>query len=342
MTAVPDPEDAPQAGPGVDPDAWADAERRVEEYLLGGPRHLTRVDVRERAEIPMEKSTRLWNALGFAAMPDDVPSFTDTDIDVLDLTGNLLADDTFDEAEALAIARTLGQSVARLAEWQANLLRRSIGDASDPDAVVDSVRNLVPLLERLQVYAWRRHLAVTASRMLAGLAHPDGGDAQDTMVVGFADVVGFTALSREVDTGELRSLLERFEAVTGDVVARHGGRIVKTLGDEILFVSGRLDAGVEIAFDLQDEVPDDAGRLALRIGMAYGEVLPRYGDVYGPVVNIASRLTSHARPGAILVDDDLTEAVRSAELPFDLRAVPALAVRGYRHLKPHVLRRLRS
>ena len=107
-------------------------------------------------------------------------------------------------------------------------------------------------------------------------------------------------------------------------------------------MSGRIDVGAEIAFDLQDEVPDEAGRLTLRIGMAYGEVLPRYGDVYGPVVNIASRLTSHARPGAILVDDDLTEAIRASDLPYDLRAVPALAVRGYRHLKPHVLRRRRS
>ena len=321
--------------------AWADAERRVEELLLGGPRRFTRGEVGEMTELSLEQSSRLWTALGFPSTPEDVPSFTDADLGALDLTRRLLDQDAFDEAEALAVARTLGQSVARLAEWQANLLLRTIagtGSADDPQAVVEAVETLVPLLEQLQTYAWRRHLAVTAGRMMAGLAHPDSGD-EDTMVVGFADVVGFTSLSREVDTGELRSLLERFESMSGDVVARHGGRIVKTLGDEVLFVCTEIGPALQIAQALQDEIPDEAGRLRLRVGLAYGEVLPRYGDVYGPVVNIASRLTSHALPGSILLDDELTDAVRAAGLDVELKAVPPLAVRGYRHLKPHKLRR---
>ena len=127
-----------------------------------------------------------------------------------------------------------------------------------------------------------------------------------------------------------------------DVVARRRGRIVKTLGDEVLFVCQDVGDAMALAFDLHDEVPDDDGALTLRIGMARGEVLPRYGDVYGPVVNIASRLTSHARPGAVLVDEQLTEAVRAAELDYDLRSVPQLTVRGYKHLRPHVARQPRS
>ena len=72
--------------------------------------------------------------------------------------------------------------------------------------------------------------------------------------------------------------------------------------------------------------------------MALGDVLPRYGDVYGPVVNIASRLTSEARPGTVLVDEDLTHAIRETDLDVEVRAVPQLSVRGYRHLRPHVIR----
>jgi adenylate cyclase len=205
------------------------------------------------------------------------------------------------------------------------------------------VRSLVPLLERLQAYTWRRHLTVTAGRMLSSIAgaepDDDGGGRATATTVGFADLVGFTALSRAVDADELRSLLERFEGVATDVVSRHGGRIVKTLGDEVLFVCTDVAAALEIAFDLHAEVPDDDDRLMLRIGLAYGEVLPRYGDVYGPVVNIASRLTSHARPGTTLLDDELTDAVRERALDVELRTVPPLTVRGYKHLKPHVVRR---
>nr|WP_281376386.1 adenylate/guanylate cyclase domain-containing protein [Actinomycetospora corticicola] len=172
---------------------------------------------------------------------------------------------------------------------------------------------------------------------LADEGADDGG--RTTAAVGFADIVGFTSMSRRTDSDELRALLERFESVSNDVVSRYGGRIVKTIGDEILFVCGDVGAACDIAFALHDEVPDPDGRLALRIGLAYGDVLPRYGDVYGPTVNIASRLTSHARPGTTLLDDEMTDAVRAAELDVELRSVPALHVRGYKHLKPHVVRR---
>lgn len=330
-----------------DPSArWGEAQREVEDFLLGGERFLRRGDVAERAGVGLEQTARLWSALGFPRVPDDVPAFAQADLDALSLVEELLGDESLDEAEALAIARTLGQSMARLAEWQANLLRRTIADRGtldDPDAVVDSVRTLVPLLEKLQAYTWRRHLTVTAGRMLSTMAgaepDDDGSEGAARTAVGFADLVGFTALSRSVDADELRSLLERFESVSTDVVSRHGGRIVKTLGDEVLFVCPDVAAVLEIASDLHGEVPDEDGRLTLRIGLAYGEVLPRYGDVYGPVVNIASRLTSHARPGTTLLDDELTDAVRDQEIDVELRSVPPLNVRGYKHLKPHVVRR---
>jgi adenylate cyclase len=331
--------------PGEDGSSrWGAAQREVEEFLLDGERFLRRGDVAERAGVGLEQTARLWSALGFPRVPDDVEAFGQVDLDALELVQELLGDGSLDEAEALAIARTLGQSMARLAEWQANLLRRTIaerGSVDDPDAVVDSVRTLVPLLEKLQVYTWRRHLIVTAGRMMGSIAgsDDDGSDRTERTTVGFADVVGFTALSRAVDADELRSLLERFESVSTDVVSRHGGRIVKTLGDEVLFVCPDVSGALDIAFDLHADVPDDGGRLALRIGLAYGEVLPRYGDVYGPVVNIASRLTSHARPGTTLLDDELTHAVRERELDVELRTVPPMAVRGYKHLKPHVVRR---
>ena len=338
MTEGPDPT---PTDPSVDPQRWARAQEQIEDLLLGGPRTMTRGELHERTGLTAEHTARLWSALGFPATPDDLRGFTEADIDALELSGRLLDEDTFDEAEELAVARALGQGLGRLAEWQANLVRRTIAGsgAADPDAVVAAVESLVPTLERLQSYVWRRHLAVTAGRMLSVLARPDGeGPEENRVVVGFADIVGFTALSRKIDETELRSLLERFETVCTEVVARRRGRIVKTLGDEILFVCDRVEDAVDIAFRLHDQVPDAGDRLALRVGLALGDVLPRYGDVYGPVVNIASRLTSEARPGSVLVDEDLTDAIREADLDVEIRAVPQLSVRGYRHLRPHVIR----
>jgi len=321
---------------------WAAAERRVEEYLLGGTRRYTREDMRERSELPFDTTTRLWNALGFSTGDEGVPLFADADVEALATMGRLLEADDLVQREALAIARTVGQSMARLAEWQADELRALVlerGTGDDPAVVVDAVESLVPLMERLQNYAWRRHLVNTTARAMSGLAHAEETDARDVMVAGFADIVGYTAMSRQVGDTELRDLLERFEARTSEIVARHGGRLVKTIGDEVLFVVTDPVAALGLARALQDEVPDDEGRLQLRVGMAFGQLLPRYGDVYGPVVNIAARLTSHARPGTILVDDELTRALRDAGAECELRSVPPLAVRGYRHLHPHVVRR---
>ena len=86
----------------------------------------------------------------------------------------------------------------------------------------------------------------------------------------------------------------------------------------------------------------DAGRTndqlpQLRVGMAFGQVLTRLGDVYGPTVNLASRLTSLARPGAVLVDKELAQALRG-EPRFRLHSRRPASVRGYHHLRSWSLR----
>jgi adenylate cyclase len=228
--------------------------------------------------------------------------------------------------------------MARLADWQTSLLSDFDSLEEMPDDVADATAQvageLVPMIEELQSYVWRRHLVAAAARILPVSAD---NPASDTMVAGFADIVGFTSLSRSTSEQDLADLVERFESVTAGVIAENGGRVVKTIGDEVLFVvqspvkAARIALALNAWHDKEQDFPQ------LRIGMAHGRVISWLGDVYGPIVNVASRLTSVARPGTIVVVRHLAGALEDDE-SFSMRKLRRVSVRGYSRLEPWVLR----
>jgi adenylate cyclase len=122
------------------------------------------------------------------------------------------------------------------------------------------------------------------------------------------------------------------------VVATHGGRIIKALGDEVLFVVDDAAAAAELALDLQEQVSADERLPAMRIGMAAGPIVERLGDVFGSTVNIASRLTKLCRPGWVLVDRVLSELLADNE-NYELKPRRPEQVRGFHHLHQWRLRR---
>jgi adenylate cyclase len=136
---------------------------------------------------------------------------------------------------------------------------------------------------------------------------------------------------------ELGAMVEDFESLTADLVARHHGRVVKTVGDGVLFTCTTAEDAVEIGLRLPEEWAA-ADRPPLRVGAAFGPVLTRLGDVYSPVVNLASRLTSLARPGTLLVDQDLARLLRGRRR-YRVRPLRRVSVRGYDHLQPWLVRR---
>jgi adenylate cyclase len=321
------------------PDDLTGLRDRVEQILLGGRRRYTRLQAAERTGVPLERAAELWRSLGFADVGDEEVVFTDADLDTVRRAESLVEQGLVDPAMQASVSRMLGQTMSRLAEWQVHMLFTLIAErpellASEKE-LARFVERLLPTLEQIQAYVWRRHLAAYAGRALASPAQ----ELQSrTMVVGFADMVGYTSLTRRVSETELGRVLERFEAVAAQVVATHHGRIVKMLGDEVLFVADRPADGAEIALTLLDHAAADGDVPELRAGLAHGRVLSRFGDVYGPVVNIASRLTSTARPGTALVDRELATALRE-EPRFVLRPRRPVSVRGYPHLRPWALRR---
>jgi len=308
----------------------------LERALLGGSRRYTRLQVSELSGVSLERAQRLWRALGFPDVDDDKVAFTDLDVHALKTVQGLVELGLLDEETQLATTRAMGQSLSRLAEWQVSVLTRALADmdAIEPEVATEAARELVPVLEGLIGYVWRRHLAATAAR---ALANPDDVIAR-TMVVGFADLVGYTAMTRHSDEDELARLVGGFESVASDVIAQQGGRVVKTVGDEVMFTADEPAVGAEIALQLLESVEADENLPGLRVGLGSGTVLARLGDVYGEPVNLAARLTSIARPDSILVDRELAAALDGDER-FRLSRVPPRPVRGYTLLHAMRLRR---
>ena len=203
----------------------------------------------------------------------------------------------------------------------------------------------MPRLETLQNYVWRRHTLNAAARMLLATEEDrsEGSEEDDgtTMGVGFADIVNYTRQSRALTRSEVGRLVDHFEERSLEIISSHDGRIIKTIGDELLFVA---DDPVDIALiglELTEERGRDEDFPEIRVGLAWGPALSRLGDVLGPVVNVASRLTSTARPGRVLVDRALADELEgggSGE-QFKLRRVRRTAVKGYRKLEPWSLNR---
>jgi adenylate cyclase len=237
----------------------------------------------------------------------------------------------------------MGQSLSRLADWQTDMFAALLLDRAraGPDTqqvveagVVRSAEQLLPLMSELQDYVWRRHLAANAGRLF--VAAPGTTDRRE-LAVGFADLVGYTSRSRGMGGRELGTMVEDFEGLAADLIARHHGRVVKTVGDGVLFTCPEPAEAVEIALRLPEEW-NGLDRPPLRVGAAFGPVLTRLGDVYAPVVNLASRLTSIARPSTVLVDHQL--ARRLSGLPgYRVRPLRRVSVRGYDHLQPWLVRR---
>ncbi|WP_429418418.1 adenylate/guanylate cyclase domain-containing protein [Nocardia sp. GAS34] len=325
----------------------------VEPYLLGGPRKYSRADLRRDAEVPRDVSRRLWVSLGFAADPDDAAiEYAEGDLTALRDFHSLEALATDDARKQSAAVRTMGQSMARLAEWQVDLVVEEIANriesitAQDPGADTEVVareatEEVVTTLQRLQAYAWRRHLAAALERALGGPA-----DITRELAVGFADMVGYTRLTRHLIAEELSELLETFEAVTTAAITANGGWVIKNVGDEVMFAAETAAVGARIGLDIQRDAAaqtrrgeSDATTMPeLRVGLAYGVVLQRFGDLYGSTVNVAARLTGVARPRTVLIDDGAA-AQLDGEPEFAMRHLRSVHVRGIDRLRSHVLRR---
>jgi adenylate cyclase len=153
-------------------------------------------------------------------------------------------------------------------------------------------------------------MEVIFRRHMARLQRPLTAGDQRTQVcaVGFADLVDSTALAQQLTFPDLAAALTEFDELASDIVVEGGARVVKLIGDSVMFVTGDPHAACEIALTLSARLADHPRLPPARVALAYGDVLTRDGDYYGPIVNLASRAEKLATPGTVLV----TDAVRAA------------------------------
>jgi adenylate cyclase len=146
------------------------------------------------------------------------------------------------------------------------------------------------------------------SHVVAATADPGGIRAgQRPVAIGFADIVGFTALGEQLSAMELCHVAERLAASTHEVLAPPV-RLSKTIGDAVMLVSPDPDALVRVCLALTRTWHTAPAVPALRVGLAWGTAVPHGGDWFGSPVNLASRVTAVARPGTVLADQDLRDA----------------------------------
>jgi adenylate cyclase len=283
---------------------------RLEHLILGAGRQYTPFQAARAAGVSMDLAARFWRAMGFADI-GQARALTEADVLALRRLAGLVEAGLLSESTAVQVARSTGQTTARLADWQTDSFLEGLTEPPEPgmtrtEVAYPLVELLLPELEEFLTYVWRRQLAAATSRVVRS----DDEEAVDRrLAVGFADLVGFTRLTRRLEEAELGELVESFETTAADQVAAHGGRLIKTLGDEVLFIADDPGVAAEIGLRLIETLSGDETMPALRVGMAFGTVTTRMGDVFGTTVNLASRLTSIAPKDTVLVDADLVQAL---------------------------------
>lgn len=325
------------------PDAPRPSREDLEHSILGEEAAFSAPDVAAEAGVTIDQIRRLWRALGFPEVVGEA-HFTSSDIDAVARVFTMVDSGALDFDVVVALTRALGQTMARLADWEVATLVDRVeelerGDEATGSRIGSALRlaqDVNPEFERLLIYAWRRHLAAAVSRIEA-LGASEENLHTTHVTVGFADIVQFTALSNKLDERRIGELVEIFEARCHDVVSNAGGRVIKSIGDSVLFVADTAERAFDIAEGVIRVIGRDPRMPDVRVGLASGSVVTRMGDVFGPPVNMAARLTAVARRNRIIVDPATAELLPESQ--FESQPLPARPVRGFGLVEPVAVRR---
>jgi len=327
------------AGHGMTIEQMVDGEARrslhatLADHILRPGERYTLGEIANRAAVAIEDVERWRRAVGFPPVDHDERIFTAAEADTFihAQTGAAL----FGERAALGFSRVMGSSMARIAEsavWlflssvEAPLVEQQAGELALAQANVEAVNLLAAIPPAMDtIFRFQVETAIRRSRMTR--RHHSFDTAE--MGVGFVDLVGFTTLSHQLSTRELMELVQEFEARAFDVVTAHDGRVVKLIGDEVMFVTLDASSLCEVALTLLEPFGAGESTVTPRGGLALGGLLSYGGDYYGPIVNLASRIADSAVPHEILVTPDVRDATAEASSAFRFDPAGRRMLKGF-------------
>ena len=279
------------------------------ERVLGG--RYTAAEIERQTGVPAGLMLRIHRLLGLPEAGVDDRVFAAADVEA-GRSIKLFLDAGLAEDAIAEITRVLGESMARLAATTATGFVESFlnpGDSEDEVAMrfAALAEQLTPALAPVLIAAFGAHLRESVSRGILGRTELETGQFPDSLELSvcFADLVGFTRLGGELEISELGSVARRFAQLSADV-ATPPVRLVKTIGDAAMLVSAEPGPLVAAALALV-RAASDVELPQLRAGIASGPAVLRSGDVYGPSVNLASRVTAIARPGSVLCTEEVRD-----------------------------------
>jgi adenylate cyclase len=307
-------------------EAGEDELPRVASMLsLRGPGRLTRAEVAERAGVSEDLAARVWRASGFPDPGPDARAGTEEDVDALRTFAAGI--ELLGMEETLQLARVIGSSLARMAEAMIATFMVHVAEpslAGDPSGLEFARANAraAELLRAAGIvndFVLRRHIEIAQRPIVLG--------EQETQprTVGFVDLVESTALAQQLTMSELGASLVEFDELASDLVVERGGRLVKLIGDEAMFVAADPGTACEIALELTDRLAAHPRLPNARGGLSSGDVLTRDGDYFGPVVNLAARAVKLADPGTVLVSSE----VREGAMDYMFAPIGAHHLRGF-------------
>ncbi len=320
------------------------------DLLIGGTPSLTARDLARETSTQVNRVSEFWVAMGFPAVAPDEVTFTPRDLEAYRAWSNLIDSGAIDLATARSLWRAQSHNADRLGLWQVEAFvedavrRLDLDDTTARMVVLDQMRERIDFLGRSFVYAWQRQLEALLERTDREVSRRGHESTSKrfplTRSLGFVDMVSYTS-SSTILGGKLVGLIERFEDASRTAVTEAGGRVVKMIGDAVFFIADDLSTGLRVVTSLIERLGADDEILPVRASFVRGEVFSRSGDVFGPPVNLASRLVDVAPVGKILTDPTTAAAVAAGKggAGYQLEDFPSSELRGFGTVSPYLLSR---
>jgi adenylate cyclase len=285
------------------------------ERELGGDCDLTPRDVAERAGLDLELTRRHWQALGLPVPADDERVMSERDVDAGKQLKQFI-DAGLPVEGLLGITRIMGEGMARTVDAVLDVAGEAFLEAGESERdlglrYAEAARHLIPLLEDQLDYVFNLHMRDGIRSAVVGATERSSGKLPGArpVAVAFADLVDFTKLGESLPPEDIGRVAGELGELAADV-AEPPVRLVKTIGDAAMLVAPENDALIDAMLELVARADEKGeGFPQLRAGIACGPALQRGGDWYGHPVNLASRVTSVARPGSVLATADAREGL---------------------------------